>query len=102
MSDFAYAVSATSAPRLLSCRKRLRLAGRNTAQVRSRRPGFVPMTQPDMLMPIQMILQRVVSTTSTPLSTSPFSTTSLFPGLIFIDVERSRNVLKQELYLVKK
>ena len=63
---FVLFVSATSAPRLLSCRMRLRLAGRNTAQFRSRRPcfnicrldsarrpGFVPMTQFLKLLPIR-------------------------------------------------
>ncbi len=39
--DLAIVVSTTSAPRLLSCRMRLRLAGRNTAQVRSQRPGLL-------------------------------------------------------------
>ncbi len=43
----------------------------------------------------------VISATSTPLSTRSFSTTSMIHFTNFKDVERSRNVNEQELYLVE-
>ncbi len=60
----------------------------------ARRPEFVPMTQPLMLIPIRMTLHSTSRLRSTSSMNLPSS------GLNHLDVERSRNVIEQKLFQV--